>query len=156
MIYTGIGSRSTPTDILTGFVTLAKFYAEEGHTLRTGGAKGADSAFQSGCFMGGGELELYLPWPGFEGRKAPTLESPQYEAYAIAAQFHPAWHRLSKGARRLHARNVHQILGRDVTNPVLSDLVVCWTPEGSGSGGTGQALRMAHHYGIKVIDFGKA
>jgi hypothetical protein len=43
-----------------------------------------------------------------------------------------------------------------VTNPVPSRFVLCWTPEGSGSGGTGQALRIARHYGVQIIDAGSS
>jgi len=36
-----------------------------GYTLRSGGANGADTAFEEGCCR----KELYLPWPGFNGRR---------------------------------------------------------------------------------------
>jgi hypothetical protein len=100
-------------------------------------------------------LELYIPWPTFNGlRKDPSVvrHQPQREAYTIAEIFHPGWQYLSKGGRALHARNVHQILGDDVTAPDLVKFVVCWTPGGKRSGGTGQALRLAEHYGVEIID----
>jgi hypothetical protein len=66
---------------------------------------------------------------------------------------HPAWPRLSQGAQRLHARNCHQVLGLDLRTP--SAFVVCWTPNGSGSGGTGTAIKLACSRNIPVFDLGK-
>jgi cytolysin (calcineurin-like family phosphatase) len=135
------------------FQTAAALLKGSGWTLRSGGAEGADLAFERGA---NGTGHIYLPWQGFNGHEliAHNRSQPQSEAYNIAAQFHPAWDRCSQGAKRLHARNVHQVLGDDVTNPILSKFVVCWTPDGSGSGGTGQAIRIAQHYGVPVIDTG--
>lgn len=31
---------------------------------------------------------------------------------------------------------------------------MCWTPEGKITGGTGQALRIAKHYEIPILNFG--
>lgn len=42
------------------------------------------------------------------------------------------------------------LLGRDLNDPV--DFVVCWTPGAQAVGGTGQALRIAEAYGIKVYN----
>jgi hypothetical protein len=160
--YAGIGSRSTPGTILELIRTTAYHLAAHGWTLRSGCAQGADSAFEDGAFEAyfanarRPKPELYLPWPRFEGRRRTVVarEEPQAEAFPIAAQFHPAWDRLSQGARRLHARNVHQVLGRDVTDPQPSRFVLCWTQAASGQGGTGQAIRIAKHYGVEVIDLG--
>jgi hypothetical protein len=72
----------------------------------------------------------------------------------LASQFHPAWDRLSYGARMLHARNVHQVLGANILAPVFSSFVVCWTRDGLGGGGTGQAIRIAERYNVPVFDLG--
>lgn len=151
MIYAGIGSRETPTETLQSFRRIAKYMAQQGHTLRTGGARGADNYFELGCDDANGKKEIYLPWANFENRKSKLIvENPK--AFDIAKQFHPAWDRLSVGAKKLQARNTHQILGWDLETP--SDLVICYTKNGSGTGGTGQAIRLAKHYGIKIIDAG--
>jgi hypothetical protein len=42
------------------------------------------------------------------------------------------------------------MLGSDLKSPV--NMVVCWTPRGEATGGTGQAIRMARHYGIPVYN----
>lgn len=129
-------------------------------TLRTGGADGADEAFALGAIEGQGDMEIFLPWRSYNGfdRRNPedkahvALWQPSSSALSMAGQFHPAWSGLSNGEKALHGRNMHQILGVDVNNPDLSRFVVCWTPEASGSGGTGQAIRVAKHYGVPVFD----
>jgi len=70
----------------------------------------------------------------------------------IAAIYHPYWNNLSYGAKKLLARNVYQVLGYDLQTP--SSFIVCWTKDGKGSGGTGQAIRIAKAYGIPVFDYG--
>ena len=68
----------------------------------------------------------------------------------MAETFHPAWNRCSLAARKFHARNCHQILGYGLNLPVK--FVVCWTPRGEVIGGTGQALRIAKHHNIPIIN----
>lgn len=154
--YAGIGSRETPEPILVVMRNLAATLLMRGFTLRTGCAPGADQAFAQH-----GSGEWYLPWPEFERRwvKKHAGDAVIYDratpaAYEIAAEHHPVWHKLSRGAQALHARNSHQILGHDIDNPVLSRFVVCWTKGGGGQGGTGQALRLAQHFEVPVFDLG--
>ena len=75
------------------------------------------------------------------------------KAFEIAEQLHPYWKNLRQGARKLQARNSHQILGCDLETP--SSFIICWTKNGSGKGGTGQAIRIANYYNIPVLDAGK-
>jgi hypothetical protein len=133
--------------------------------LRTGLAEGADQAFYRGADSARGRVELYLPWPSFsQAARVPSLrdmvlERPAQEAYRIAERFHPAWEKLDAPVRALQARNSHQVLGRDLKTP--AGLVVCWTQNGSrdggaaGTGGTGQALRVATAYGVPVLNIGQ-
>lgn len=151
--YAGIGSRETPAAALELMERAAAIFACEGWTLRSGGAQGADQAFERGCDLVGGLKQIFLPWRGFEDNLSPFYE-PTREASVIAASFHPRWETLSQGARRLHARNAHQVLGANLREPV--EFIICWTPKGSGSGGTGQALRIARSHNIPVIDLGFA
>jgi hypothetical protein len=157
--YAGIGSRETPPALLALMARVAAQLATQRWVLRTGLAGGADQAFYRGA-VAGGTVELYLPWPSFEasarlsGPRELALGQPSQAAYELASRFHPAWAKLRSGARRLHARNCHQVLGVDLATP--AKFVLCWTPDGSldGSGrrvgGTGQALRVAHHHGVPV------
>lgn len=115
-----------------------------GWHLRSGGAKAADSAFAAGASSK--RRRIYVPWRGFNGLPndevivAPELSNWK-DALLAAEQAHPAWDRCSEGARKLLARNVYQILGDDLSTPV--ECVIGWTPRGRGSGGTGQAYRLA-------------
>lgn len=150
-IYTGIGSRKTPAHFQHLATTLATELRNSRYMLRSGHAPGADQAFEAGA---GDLAEVFLPWPGFEreiGIEAGTvLEAPLEPAFVLAEQYHPAWERLSKGARALHARNVHQVLGVNLDRP--SEFVVCWTPEGKESGGTAQAMRIARAHDIPIYN----
>lgn len=147
--YSGIGSRETPAEILTLMEDFA--YAVASFSImRSGGADGADSAFEFGATLGGGIREIFLPWKGFNGCTDAILHEPTPEAYEVAAQFHPRWKYLRMPAQKLHARNSHQIMGASLHDPV--NLVVCWTPGAKGGGGTGQALRIANHYEIEIWD----
>ncbi|PZR90892.1 MAG: hypothetical protein DI537_17555 [Stutzerimonas stutzeri] len=68
----------------------------------------------------------------------------------IARHFHPAWDRCSQGAKKLHMRNVPQVLGQTLSSPAR--FVLCWTKDGGATGGTGQAIRIADAIGIPVLN----
>lgn len=155
--YTGIGSRKTPPSVLKAFEFLGEEFAKRGYWLRSGGADGADSAFEKGCKLFSGKSEIYLPWQGFNGKGSKKSEIYEYynieEATSLAKKYHPCWDNLSFGGKALMTRNSYQILGLDLQTP--SSFVVCYTKDGKGGGGTGQALRIAKDYGIKICDFGR-
>lgn len=134
-VYAGIGSRETPEHILNQMHAIAVELQARGFTLRSGGAAGADTAFERGA---GIRKEIYRP------------EHVTPEALALAEKHHPAWHRCSDHAKLLLARNGFQVLGPDLRSPSL--FVVCWTKDGKASGGTGQAIRIAEHHGIPVFN----
>lgn len=146
--YAGIGARKTPQEFLNLFYRVAKYLSSKDCVLRSGGAKGADSAFE----LGAARKEVYLPWRNFEGRNSNLIVS-NPRAFEIAKKYHPRWNYLSQGAQKLQARNSHQILGMDLDSP--SNFVICWTEGGKGGGGTGQAIRIALDHNIPVFDCGK-
>lgn len=154
MIYTGIGARSTPKEVLNAFEYLGEELAKRNIILRSGGAEGADSAFEKGCDKINGPKEIYLPWKNFNEKKDGIY---QYEfcekAFSLAKQYHPNFDLLSKGGKALMARNSYQVLGLDLETP--TNFIICYTENGKGQGGTGQALRIAKEYGIKICDFGR-
>lgn len=150
--YAGIGSRETPKDVLETMRKIAAFLAGKGYTLRSGAAPGADSAFEEGAAAAGGKTEIWVPWKGFNKHTSALVPTP--EAFALAEKHHPAWALCKQGAKALHARNSHQVLGASLTNP--ADFIVCWTKGGAGAGGTGQALRIARSLDIEVYDLGGA
>ena len=147
--YTGIGSRETPPPVRTLMTRVAQRLAELSYILRSGGAGGADIAFELGV---GEELRknIFLPWKGFNQNQS-SLFFILPEAYEMAEQFHPNWDACSPAARKFHARNCYQVLGIDLKTP--SDFVLCWTPNGKPVGGTGQALRIATHHKIPIVNF---
>lgn len=144
--YTGIGSRSTPQNVMQLMTKVATYLSSIGYILRSGGADGADSAFESGST----NSEIFLPWPNFNNKKGIVCSHPL--AIELAMRFHPNYSNLSAGAKKLMHRNSHQLFGVNMDTP--SDFVICWTPNGSGSGGTGQALRIAKYYNIPIFDIG--
>lgn len=146
MIYSGIGSRQTPDDVLDRMVKIGKSMAQKGLILRSGGAEGADIAFEDGCDMASGKKEIYYA----NGKGIVIPDNIWEQAMQIAAKTHPAWDRCSAYAKRLHARNGFQILGRDLKTP--TDFVVCWTKDGGPTGGTGQAIRLAMQHNIPIYN----
>lgn len=155
--YAGIGSTVTPDDVLALMVEIGAAYGRRGWTLRSGGAPGADTAFEAGCDQVGGLKEIFLPTQGFNGRSAEVRGPGRFvhagvdqTAVELAKQYHPAWNRVGSRGRMNHARNGYQALGRDLASPV--ELVICWTLGGSGRGGTGQAIRICRSRSIPVFD----
>lgn len=149
--YAGIGSRETPEEIQKLMVQMAVHLAKAGWILRSGGAEGADQAFEKGCDIIKGPKEIYLPWANFENSKSKLIvKDPR--AWEIAEKYHPYWHNSSPGAKKLQARNSHQVLGEDLNTP--SNLIICYTKNGKGAGGTGQAIRVAKAYNIPIFDCG--
>lgn len=151
-IYTGVGARNTPLSVQNCMTEIAFLLGNTGWTLRSGAAGGADSAFESGATQSTGDQEIYLPWPGFAGHKSP-LNQISDEALELASELHPAWEKCSAGARKLHARNAYQVLGTGLDAP--SSVLVCWTPGGKITGGTGTAIRLVMRYDIPVLNLGK-
>jgi hypothetical protein len=127
--YAGIGSRRTPTEILAVGEQIAWALAERGWRLRSGHAPGADQAFERGAH---GNADIFLPWPAFEAAipvSGRAYDQPATAAYALARRHQPNWPVLGPGARALHARNCHQILGGTLRHPAR--FAICWTPDGS-------------------------
>lgn len=155
--YCGIGSRITPIDILSLMTLFAETAAIKNLVLRSGGAPGADFAFEHGCDKNSGTKEIFLPWKMFNKNRSPFYQiSP--EAYEIAAQVHPAWKYLVSYARTLIARNMHQVLGSDLKTP--AKFIIAWTKDGAetekqcskDTGGTGSAIILASRLLIPVFN----
>lgn len=156
--YAGIGSRSTPSEVQLTMTRLAEALNYEGWMLRSGGADGADTAFEMGIQFPHNH-QVFLPSKYFNGRHSDDIG--MYDASALPSfsealktvdKYHPAPSRLSAFARKLMARNAMQILGPDLQTP--SSFVIAWTPGGKLEGGTAQALRIAADYNIPVFNLG--
>ena len=143
LYYTGVGSRDTPPDILILMEAIARKMASFGFWLRSGGAIGADSAFERGAGM---NKQIFY------------ANDATAQAMAIAAKFHPKWNRCSPFARKLHGRNAFQILGPNLNDP--TQYCICWTPDGCishatrqyATGGTGTAISIADYYKVLIVN----
>ncbi len=145
--YAGVGSRKTPDDIINAMTRVAIELRKHGYTLRSGGALGADRAFEKGSLE---QSKIFIA----DDAKGDS------RAHELMEQHHPAPRALrSQYVRNLMARNGYQVLGRDLKTP--SEFVICWTPDGADgtetrtsreTGGTGQAIRIAVSHDIPVIN----
>ena len=155
--YAGIGARATPQEVLSSIRKAAKFLARKDVILRTGGAKGADTAFYEGWSEVSTKpsVEVFIPYEGFNkftSNSKTVFGPPSKEARQIARNYHPNWGVLGDRGRDFMARNVYQVLGRDLVSPC--NFVLCYTHNGKVVGGTGQALRIAADHNIPVFNFG--
>lgn len=173
-IYVGIGSRRTPSGILRAMVAIAQGLAARGMVLRSGHADGADLAFEQGARDGA--AEIFLPWPEFNWQHAPVSRRHRFYATPTEAamrdwvRFHPNPQACSPGAAKLHARNLHELMGYEYTMSgrnfppgSAGDFIVCWTPDGAESeaecsehtGGTGTVIRAADHFRVPVFNLAR-
>lgn len=150
--YAGIGSRETPPEIRAVMTQVAQILSAMGWTLNSGGAEGADLAFEAGAT----QKNIFLPYKGFN-KNTSTLWNTDPRAYAIAACVHPAWDRCNDFARKAHARNAHQVLGTALDRPVA--FLLCWTKDGAtraedarNAGGSRTAIVLAAEHGAPVIN----
>lgn len=146
MTYAGIGSRNTPRAVLEQMTAYAKRLEGLGYTLRSGGAKGADTAFENGT----------------QTKQIFYASDATDQTRQIAKEIHPKPDALSGYVLNLMARNTNQLFGKDLDTPV--DFVLAWTPDGAETsaertiktGGTGQAIDMASRKGIPVFNLATA
>jgi len=149
--YAGIGEPDVPSDIQLLMQKHARTMQRKGYILRSDASEGSGESFESALT----KSEIFLPWDDFRNRR---VDNERYflwskDAIPLAAKYHPNWNALGPSAKKLYLRMVHVMLGKDLQTPV--DFVICWTPDGKASGGTGQALRIAEDYGILVFNLRK-
>jgi hypothetical protein len=147
--YSGVGSRETPPHIRKALTLIARELEALGYTLRSGGADGADMAFEEGVTS---LKEIYLPWKGFNGNSSKLFTVTQ-EAITLARTIHAAPDRLTQVTEKFHGRNCYQVLGLDLKTP--SDFLICYTKDGVAIGGTRTAIVLAQKNNIPVLNLGK-
>lgn len=146
--YAGVGSRETPLLVQQRMTEIAARLSSLGYVLYSGGAEGADSAFEQGA----DQKIIFLPWDNFNGRKVNGVDYVQPPGnIELVEKYHPNVFALGGRARALMSRNSYQVLGQDLNSPV--EFVLCWTKDGKATGGTGQAMRIAEANGIPVFNF---
>lgn len=137
--YAGIGSRETPQDVCELMVAIGQLLAENGWVLRSGGARGADSAFEKGCDKAGGKKEIFVSGDASQA------------AWNMASQNFPWFGSIrSSYVQGLIARNMHQVFGQDLQMPV--DVVICYDPLCNERSGTRYATTVAERAGIQVVN----
>lgn len=158
--YAGIGSRDTPEHIQDKMRTIAEILERKKYTLRSGGAIGADLAFESGVNRNK-EIFYTESYRINDGYFIEYEDADLKFADKILKEYHPSYKNggsgvKSKGKRQLLSRNTFQIFG--VGDTVNSEFVICYTPDGTESvtswdtGGTGQAIRIAYDYEIPIYN----
>lgn len=138
LYYAGVGSRDTPLGVCDHMTDIATWLSRGGFILRSGGARGADRAFEAGA---GGDCELFL-----------TADGARPELDAFVDPYHPNPKAISGYARPYLRRNACQVLGRFPLESPRSSFVLCWTPGGQVVGGTGHTIRLAHAFSVPVIN----
>lgn len=137
MYYAGIGSRKTPAHILDVMTAIAIKLELDGYILRSGGAVGADTAFESGISNN-------------QHKQIFVADNATQQSIQLASEFHPNWNACSSYVKKLHGRNSMIILGENLDSPVK--FVICYTPDGKASGGTGLAIKIAIDRNIPILN----
>ncbi len=156
--YSGVGSRETPSEVISIMEDAAYRLAKMGFTLRSGKAQGADAAFQIGVQRYYDSLdkeyqdlyrvqlaEIYIPWAGFAKDNKELydlwdidlnylnylIEDQETKRDEIVSEIHPNFEALKKkrGAFALHSRNVHQVMGANILEPRLSSFCLYYAKE---------------------------
>lgn len=156
MVFACIGSRETPDDVLFRLKALGKAFVWAGHLIVSGNCAGPDQAFaRGGNSVDETKVSLFVPWCGYEAQAIHPanmvfvldfMDVARVQAAAeIGQALHPAWHRLSLAARRMHTRNVLLVQEADRVYGYLNH-------EKLGKGGTGMGFRVAKHLSIPTWD----
>ncbi len=162
-LYCGVGSRSTPRDILDLMQDIGCQFALKKWGLVTGDAHGADAAFIGGAKSVRGPYLAYVP---FQRRAIVISKDPPqqyiwpsdaqswFEAQEVLEQtgVAPDIRGMPPYIKPYVLRDVFQVLGdMPITSPVPVDCVVYWAREsgiGQISGGTKYAVGVARAHNI--------
>lgn len=175
-MYTTVGSRNTPGPIQWLMARIARHLNQQGHGIRSGGARGADTAFQIGSMSSGTpNRRIYLPNPSFtvsgNGSRIPLDADPQHvvlppenlhEAIRILQRHRLGRSRIPHTANpetllsqdpvtALFARNVAQVLGGNLDNPSAGLIGYMPLPP-AAPGGTKIAFDLAQARGVPTFN----
>lgn len=162
--YAGIGSRDTPPHILDKMTKVAEILGKRGWVLRSGGAVGADSAFEKGSDNVGGKKEIFIAWNKISSdriqAKIPNANKDfvgydaedEKLASRIITELGKNWEGYGRGAKALQARNMRQVLGLKKDSP--SSLIIAYTEGGKLKGGTATALKISMERNIPILNLG--
>jgi hypothetical protein len=155
--YTGIGSRDISKEEEQRIDYVVKKLYNLDYICFSGNAPGSDITFQR---CSNNKCVVFLPWKNFNKEMYDPEQALDHFVVGnekvgleAAEKFHPNFKNLSCGGRALHARNYFQIFGYDVYPK--SEFVICCASEDSTRkvlGGTGQAIRIAKHNHLEIIN----
>lgn len=174
--YAGVGSRRTPAHVLEAMSSIAELLGNHGFALSTGGADGADTAFETGALRTDAPITVHTPWPGYNDYRPPRDDEADIDVVHpgpddllggvpyldLARRHHPFWDRCGRGARALFLRNISILAGARRPDGTLQPpaFVLAWTPNGLArgrdAGGTGHTLRAAAALRIPVLNLSSA
>lgn len=165
LFYAGIGSRDTPPEVMAKMKKIATILERLGFILRSGGAVGADAAFESGV-LNKNNMNIYLPFTSFNERRHNGINyiyvedfSKDYDEAHKSLIHHPIGFKLKGSARKMMIRNYFQVCG--LLGQSNSKFIICWTKGGANGisvkttwddGGTAQAIRIASSINIPVYN----
>lgn len=155
-IVAGIGTRYPPDndpELNETMRIFCYFAVKMGWHLRSGGAIGMDSWFES---LWNSNKEIFIAKERI-GKKVHGVDGANFvtgmqeqSAFNIMKQIHPIGARLKGIAKAMHTRNVFQILGEDLLSP--ADLIVYYAKYDSDgveiTGGTRTAVVLGKQRGI--------
>ncbi len=153
------------------FYQVAFRCAELGIILRSGGADGADviaeTAYRDAIYASkatNDQVEIFIPWKSFKAKR--DLDNPLSHLHIVPSdsvlikqsedmvrKTHPTPERLTRGAMKLHSRNMNQVFGLDLQTPIEAN--ICWTENGIKSGGTASAITLCERNNIPVFNLGR-
>jgi hypothetical protein len=138
-------------------VEIGMLMAVRGGILRSGAADGSDTNFEVGCDALFGAKEIYLPYNGFNDRKADgksVLIEPVKGPHQIELikKYHTGYDYMGKFGQQAMLRNALQQFGRNLDDPVGIVILHQASKNPKKQGGTGQGMRMARGEGIPLID----
>lgn len=157
--YTGIGSRDISSIEYNLVVKIGSRMAELGYCLRSGGADGADEAFEEGCDLAEGEKSIYLPWKNFNGYwMGPSVYSLTGKQRAFARErllelgVLPWFDNLSNSSKLFHTRNYYQVVGSTEVPSRVCIYIADIDWKGEPVGGTRTAVMVSKVLGVPTYN----
>lgn len=150
--YCATGNMEIGMKVKNILVEIGRVLALNGYTLRSGGAPGAESAFEEGCDSVGGKKEIYLPFEGYNNKTTGVVTdmTNEEEAIKIAQRYYLLWFKLSNKVKQMLTRYSWAVLGRNLDDPV--DFVIAYIREDGKT--TEQVVRVANGSNITVYNIG--
>ena len=152
MLYAGIGSREVSQDMFRFLSSIGMKMATNEHTLRSGGAIGSDTAFETGHLqVTKHNIEIFRP-DDISVVKYLEIANSNKMSLLYNACFEYPFDAMKYWTQQLLMRNLLTIIGHNLSTYV--DGVICYTRDGQEIGGTRYAIRIAKQLNIPVLNVG--